>query len=216
MRKGWTEATLGDVAKLSIGRTPPRRESRYWTDELTNPFCTIADLSTRIVIPSREGVTEAAIREGRAKLSAKGTLLMSFKLTLGRVGFAGRDLYPNEAIASIAAYSSVALDEYLYYLLGFQDLSAGSGLAVKGVTLNSKSLSEIALLLPPVIEQRRIVDLMLCIDSYIERLASTSAEADAGESLTSAALKLRTALLQELLSGSHEIPDSYDRFLGAV
>jgi restriction endonuclease S subunit len=115
---------------------------------------------------------------------------MSFKLTLGRVGFAERDLFPNEAIVAIAPFHSDVLREYLYLLLGAQDLSEGSGRAVKGSTLNSKSLAVIPLLLPPMDEQKRIVDLVSSVDAYIDSLQ---------QQVDSARLA-RNAVLHELLS----------------
>jgi len=190
MRDGWTETTLGDVAGLVIGRTPSRSEKKYWTDELTNPFCTIADMDGKWISPSREGVTNAAIQEGKARLVSAGSLMMSFKLTLGRVGFAGVDLYPNEAIVAIDVEPSRGSSDYLYLVLGFQDLSHGSGRAIKGATLNSKSLAAIPLNLPPLPEQKRIVDVVSSVDAYIDALQQ---QADT-------ACRARNAVLHELLS----------------
>ena len=101
MPDGWTDAALGDVAEIAIGRTPPRDEPRYWTNDLTRPFCTIADMGDGTILPGREGVTEAAEVDGKAKRMPAGSLLLSFKLTIGRVGIAGVDLFPNEAIARV-------------------------------------------------------------------------------------------------------------------
>jgi type I restriction enzyme S subunit len=89
----WTETTLGEISSLQMGRTPSRREAAYWTEDLTFPFCTIADMDSKYVEPKREGVTQAAIKDGKAKVARKGTLLMSFKLTIGRMGFASRDIF---------------------------------------------------------------------------------------------------------------------------
>ena len=190
MRKGWIETTLGEIATLSMGRTPSRNEKNYWTDDLTYPFCTIADMDGKFIFPNREGVTNKAIQNGKAKIAPKGTLLMSFKLTIGRMGFAGQDIYPNEAIVSILPNSTKSLDMFLYYLLGFQDLTAGSGRAIKGETLNSKSLSAIPIYLPPPVEQKRIVDVVSSVDAYIDALQQ---QADS-------ARVVRNAVLYELLS----------------
>ena len=85
MSDGWEATTLGEVADLIVGRTPPRKDERYWTVDLERPFCTIADMGAIDVLPEREGVTEAAEIEGKAKRVPAGSLLMSFKLTIGRV-----------------------------------------------------------------------------------------------------------------------------------
>lgn len=170
MNDEWVETTLGDVASLTIGRTPPRKDSRYWTDDLTLPFCTIADMDGPNIDPQREGVTPLAEAEGKAKRVPAGSLLMSFKLTIGRVGIATRDLFPNEAIVWIEP-SQADLDlRYLAYWLEAQDLSEGSGRAVKGNTLNSTSLRSIRVVVPPLHVQRRIVDLMGHLVTHLKNL----------------------------------------------
>ncbi len=169
MREGWVETTLGEVADLTIGRTPPRNDPRYWTGDLERPFCTIADMDGRAVDPKREGVTELAERAGKAKRVPAGSLLMSFKLTIGRVGFATRDLFPNEAIVSIKPKVAASVGvHYLALALASQDLEQYSGRAVKGKTLTQDSMKAIPLSLPPLEEQRRIVDLIASADSVIE------------------------------------------------
>ena len=190
MRDGWVETTLGEVSALQMGRTPSRRENSYWTDDLTYPFCTIADMDAKYVEPKREGVTKAAIIDGKAKMAMKGTLLMSFKLTIGRMGFAARDIFPNEAIVMIEADESKVLNEFLYLRLASMDLTEGSGRAVKGSTLNSASIASIAFLLPPLPEQKRIVDLISSVDSYIEAL----------QQQLESAKRSRNAVLHELLT----------------
>ena len=190
MRDGWTETTLGDIARLGIGRTPSRNNEDYWTTDLVHPFCTIADMEEKWINPKREGVTAAAIADGKVRRAVAGSLLMSFKLTIGRVGFAARDVFPNEAIVSIDPDPTLSLKEFLYLYLGSRDLSGGSGRAVKGATLNSSSLAAISVTLPSVAEQKRIVDLMSAVDEYI---AALQRQADAARAA-------RNAVLNELLT----------------
>lgn len=168
MREGWWETTLGEVVEIIIGRTPPRNDVRFWTTNLDRPFCTIADMTGQQVLPRREGVTESAEKAGRARRVPEGALLMSFKLTLGRVGFAQVDLFPNEAIAWLRPKRPDVADRYLALALSTMDLQDHAGRAVKGRTLNRSSLKAIPILLPPLDEQRRIVDLIAAIDEAIE------------------------------------------------
>lgn len=181
----WVETTLGEVCGITIGRTPPRKESLYWTDDLALPFCSIADMTDRLVDPAREGVTEEAERDGKAKRVPAGSLLMSFKLTIGRVGFAARDLFPNEAIAWLKATNGSLDERYLALWLEGQDLTAGSGRAVMGSTLNSESMRSIAVRVPPLPVQRRIVDLVSAVDTHI---SNVKAEARVARELSVAIL----------------------------
>jgi type I restriction enzyme S subunit len=204
-REGWRRSTLGEVAQTVIGRTPPRDQPHYWTSVLDRPFCTIADMTSECVLPQREGVTEVAEHEGKARRVPAGSLIMSFKLTLGRVGFASVDLFPNEAIAWLRPDSSLVEVRYLAISLSAMDLATLADRAVKGRTLNGSSLRAIPILLPPLDEQRRIVDIVSAADD----------QASTADSLATTLRTLRSALLADLLSGDHEIPLSYDELLSA-
>lgn len=128
------------------------------------------------IVPQREGVTEAAESEGKAKRVPAGSLLMSFKLTIGRVGFAAVDLFPNEAIVWIKPREGVpVVDRYLALWLSHAELTESAGQAVKGQTLNGASLRAIRVELPPLVVQRRVVDLVNAADAAV---SAASAEAE--------------------------------------
>jgi type I restriction enzyme S subunit len=189
MRDEWTTTTLGEIADIRIGRTPPRKDGRYWTDDLTRPCCTIADMDGPLVTPRREGVTELAEQEGKAKRVPAGSLLMSFKLTIGRVGITAVDVFPNEAIAWLEP-STAAIDRrFLGLWLGATNVAADAGRAVKGNTLNGDSLRAIAVCFPPLVEQRRIMDLIDAIDQ-----ARALATAEHAAALRAAAAVIDTTL----------------------
>lgn len=158
----WKTSTLGEVAKLTIGRTPPRNESHYWTDSLEYPFCAIADMTSSSVSPQREGVTAAAIADGKAKRVPAGSLIMSFKLTIGRLGIAARDIFPNEAIVWIEPREGVTRD-FLHLWMGQQDLESLVGRAVKGKTLNGPALRSIPVRVPPPAVQQELVRAAECV-----------------------------------------------------
>ena len=143
---GSSSVPLGELAELVVGRTPPRAEDKYWTASPERPFCTIADMKGRGVVATREGVTDAAETEGKAKRIAAGTLLMSFKLTVGRVAIAGCDLFPNEAIVAIKPYDlDPAQQAALELLLPFAALRSVGNAAVLGKTLNLASLKNLSI-----------------------------------------------------------------------
>lgn len=195
--------TLGDVAEISIGRTPPRAEPDYWTTDLGRPFCSIADMTGLHVTPGREGITEKAVRDSKARLAPRGSLLMSFKLTVGRVGVAAVDLYPNEAIARIQPSSDRVSQDYLMYALQAIDYTNLTSAAVKGATLNARSLSALPIPALSIRDQRRVVDVVAAADKALSE----------DEGVLAAMRSAREQLLHDLLSGSHRIPDTYDELL---
>ena len=88
-----------------------------------------------------------------------GSLLMSFKLTVGRTSILNIDAYHNEAIISIYPFidDEYALRNYLFYTLPVISNMGDSKDAIKGKTLNSKSLNSLLMPLPPLREQRHII-----------------------------------------------------------
>lgn len=112
----------------------------------------------------------------KEKISPKGTLIMSFKLTVGRCSILNIDAFHNEGIISIyPKLDSEVIKKYLMRILPFITKYGDSKCAIKGNTLNSKSLKQLLIPLPPIKEQQRIVKkieelLPLCND--IETLIS--------------------------------------------
>jgi len=166
MRDGWRETTLGDVATRVIGRTPSRHDSRYWTDSLALPFFTIADMKERYATQGREGVTQTAVADGQAKRVPAGSLLLSFKLSIGKIAITDRDVYPNEAIAWVRPKEGVSRD-FLALALEHVNWDELGGRAVKGKTMNKASLDAVRLCVPPSNDQRRIVDLFRAVDDAL-------------------------------------------------
>jgi type I restriction enzyme S subunit len=131
------------------------------------------------VVPSREGVTQLAEETGKAKRVPAGALLMSFKLTIGRTAFAGCDLFPNEAIVWIECFPGADVsEEFLHVYLPHHDFSASVGVAVKGKTLNKKTMAALQVPIPPLEVQRRITNLVAQFDVTIERARAYLSSSD--------------------------------------
>lgn len=130
------------------------------------------------VVDSKEYVSDAAAKG--MKLVPAGTLLVSFKLTLGRLCVAGRDLYTNEAIAALHDLDAGRVSrEYLYWFLTYFDWdeAAAGDHKIKGKTLNKAKLKELMVWLPPLEEQKRIVAVLDQAFAALDR-ASTNAKAN--------------------------------------
>lgn len=161
---GWAVGRLGDIARVTIGRTPARAVPAYWGPG--HPWASIGDLTAKIITATKEEVTPLAAAQ-MSQVPA-GTLLMSFKLTLGRVAFAGRDMFTNEAICAIRNPSVDA--QYLYYALGRADFARVGAQAVKGSTLNSQSLASLEIPVPPAAQQAAIARVLADLDLAIDVL----------------------------------------------
>ncbi|WP_019866542.1 restriction endonuclease subunit S [Methylovulum miyakonense] len=153
----WKWVRLAELCSFSAGRTPSRKEGKYWNTG-NYPWFSIADLVHGAVIHhSSESISQVARDEvfKSAPVEA-GTLLMSFKLSIGKLSVLGVDAYHNEAIIAIYPFATILKDYFFKCLNGF-DLNAGNKAAIKGNTLNQDSISNILVALPPEEEIPRIV-----------------------------------------------------------
>ncbi len=165
MKQAFSTESLGAICGIEIGRTPSRSNPQLWdaSKKTGNVWLSIADLANgqgHTVFDSREYISHEAASQCR--LVSKGTLLVSFKLTLGRLAFAGRDLYTNEAIAALRLKTTEVSPAYLYYYLTFFDWedACQGDTKIKGRTLNKAKLARILVRVPPLPEQRRIVAIL--------------------------------------------------------
>ena len=181
----WEVKRLGEICEIGMGRTPPRLNQAYWGRGYK--WLSIADLHTKVVSESKEEITELAA--SMMAIIPKGTLLMSFKLSLGRMCFAGCDLFTNEAICSFNKLQAVP--DFLYYVLGRTDFSLYGKQAVKGYTLNKQSLKLVEIPFPPLPEQTAIATVLSDMDTELAALQARRSKTQA----------LKQAMMQELLTG---------------
>jgi type I restriction enzyme S subunit len=175
----WVRAPLGQIASIAIGGTPARDNANYWASagQEGHPWVSIADLGPRFITDTKEQITDDGVRFSNVKPVAKDTLLLSFKLTIGRAGIAGRDLYTNEAIAAIRPLSAAVSSKFLYYALPSVAKNAVTDTAIKGVTLNKQKLASLIVSLPSEFRtQQSIADILETIDIAIEKTESLIAK----------------------------------------
>jgi type I restriction enzyme, S subunit len=157
----WPTAALGDLCQINIGRTPSRSVLAFWEGG-DHPWLAISDMGrSKEIRTTKEGITEAAIDACNMRLVNPGTVLFSFKLSIGKVGIASVPLFTNEAIASLPILDSgILCEEFLIHALEEVSQKLVGDRAAMGMTLNKASLAEIQIPLPPLEEQRRIAAIL--------------------------------------------------------
>ena len=130
--KSWTRNKLKRELKFSVGSTPSTSNRSFFEGE--NIWVTIGDLNGKYCSESKTKLTEEALRSANMKKVPKGSLLYSFKLSVGQVAFTEKDLYTNEAIASFYPNNNSNLD-FWYYALG-NYLIENSSLSLDGTSIN--------------------------------------------------------------------------------
>ena len=197
----WCWVKFADIVTFFSGKTPERHTAEYWNNgEFT--WVSIADMvADGITVETKEKITKTALSDCfSGKMSPAGTMIMSFKLTIGKISVLGVDAVHNEAIISIFPFlDDATLKDYLFKVLPMVANGGDSKNAIKGKTLNATSLSNLMIPLPPLAEQQSIVakieELMPLVEEYgkaEERLTALNAEFPD---------KLRKSILQQAIQG---------------
>ena len=194
MKEGWEYIAFKDVYPIKMGKTPPRGDKSSWDEkkETHNKWVSIADISNnegKTIEDTKEYISDSAA-EKIYKVS-KGSLMMSFKLSIGRMAFAGDDLYTNEAIIAIPKNDKYILRFIYFYLLSYDWLSLTEGNEkVKGATLNKSSIGKIQLPILSLSEQQSIVDYLDVAFAKIDAMKANAEKAlNEAKALFQASLK---------------------------
>ena len=153
MREDWDIRLFKDVFDLQMGKTPDRKNFSLFEGD--NTWVSIKDLDSKYISSSKECISDEAAKN--IKLVKRGTVIMSFKLTVGKTAIAGKDLYTNEAIMAFNLRNGYDIDaSFLYYYLKNYRWE-GSNKAVMGITLNKATISKHKIAIPPKPTQLSIV-----------------------------------------------------------
>ena len=164
------EYRLEELFDLQMGKTPSRSVTEYW-ESGNNKWISIADLSKcgKYIYDTKECLSDSAITESGIKQIPANTVVMSFKLSIGKTAITSEPMYSNEAIMSFRDRKLVQLlPEYIYYLLLSKNWDDGTNKAVMGKTLNKATLSKVKVNIHSVQEQQEIVYILNQATALIE------------------------------------------------
>lgn len=156
------EYRLEELFDLQMGKTPSRNNLEYWATN-NNKWISIADLSRcgKYISETKEFLSDNAIAESGINQIPKDTVVMSFKLSIGKTAITAEPMYSNEAVMSfLDKHVAKLLPEYVYYLLLAHDWNEGTNKAVMGKTLNKATLSKVKVAVHPYKEQAKIVEIL--------------------------------------------------------
>jgi type I restriction enzyme S subunit len=198
---GWNVQSAGKQYDISIGKTPPRKESQWFsTSKVDMPWLSIRDLGEVGVYADRtsESLTREAVEKFNVKIVPPDTAVLSFKLTIGRVAITGSEMLTNEAIAHFSSLTRGAGSEYTYCLLSQYDYHSLGSTSSIATAVNSQILRDMPLVVPPESIARAFCDTAAPIFSSIK----------CGQQETHCLSDFRDALLPKLISGEIRIPDA--------
>lgn len=164
------EYRLEELFDLQMGKTPSRSVTEYW-ESGNNKWISIADLSKcgKYIYDTKECLSDSAVPESGIKQIPANTVVMSFKLSIGKTAITSEPMYSNEAIMSFRDRKLVQLlPEYIYYLLLSKNWDDGTNKAVMGKTLNKATLSKVKVNIHSMQEQQEIVYVLNQATALIE------------------------------------------------
>ena len=197
--EGWEVTRFKNVFDYTTGITPDsKNESYFGLDDADYTWITIADMDKKVVERSALNLTEKAIRTFVPRITKKGSLIFSFKLSIGKVSFAGKDLITNEAIASIPPSNNYILDYWYYFLPMILDKNARENI-YGAKMLNQGIIFNMLMPVPPLSEQQAIATYLdkKCnkIDKSIELV----------EKQIDAYKRLKRSLINEVVTGKRRV-----------
>ena len=184
---------------ISIGKTPPRKEPQWFS---TNPqdvtWVSISDMGTcgLYISSSSEQLTKQAVERHNVKVVPDNTVLLSFKLTVGRIAITNGEMTTNEAIAHFKT-DKKEINEYLYcYLKCFNYQTMGSTSSI-ATAVNSKIIKGMPFVVPTNDE----------LEEFHSFAAPMFAKIKANQIEIDNLTALRDTLLPKLMSGELDVSD---------
>ena len=156
--KHWEVCKVKNKYSFSTGFTPPKNNEEYYdySNEGYTWVC-ISDMKAKEIECSANSISCYYVDTFKPAVVKKGSLLYSFKLSVGQVSFAKKDLFTNEAIASFHDLDSVCLP-YLYYSSQICIIQNAETNIYGAKLLNQERIKEATILFPPLTEQHAIAD----------------------------------------------------------
>ncbi len=164
------EYRLDEIFDLQMGKTPSRNNPEYWDSE-DNKWISIADLSKcgKYIEETKEYLSDKAVDESGISLIPANTVIMSFKLSIGKTAITPEPMYSNEAIMSFRDKHVVELlPDYIYYMFSGKNWEEGTNKAVMGKTLNKATLSGVKVSIHDIVKQHEIVEVLDKLSSVID------------------------------------------------
>lgn len=150
----WKVGAVKHCFKFKVGFTPPTANTDFYDNDGFE-WVTISDLSEKVVLNSKNKISQLAVDTYSKEIVPKGSLLYSFKLSVGKVAFAGKDIFTNEAIFSILPDDNLELSYYYYCLPTILIYNANHNIYGAKI-FNQEVIKNSRLPIPPKEEQTKI------------------------------------------------------------
>lgn len=168
----WEVCRVKHRYNIVTGFTPDTKRLDFYDESNGETWVTIADISGKFIDDSSKYISEKYIKEFSPQKVVKGSLLYSFKLSVGQVAFASKDLYTNEAIASFLDTNTVCLP-FMYYAAPLFIIENANTNIYGAKILNQDLINNAFTVFPPLEEQKAIAKWLDVKCGEIDKLIAT-------------------------------------------
>jgi len=196
--KGWRVTNLEEISNINIGRTPPRKEQQWFTENDNDvKWISIKDMGNAgtYITSTSECLTKEAVKKFNIPIIEPNTVVVSFKLTVGRVSITTETMLSNEAIAHVNLKGEELSPEFIYlYLKQFDFDSLGSTSSI-ATAVNSKAIKTLPFIYPNKIVHKSFSEIVKVLFESIKNNTNETVRLSI----------LRDTLLPKLISGELEV-----------
>jgi len=189
--KDWRICRLEEVGEVIGGGTPDSGDPAYWGGGIAWATPTeITNLRSMFISRTRQTVSEEGLRRSSAKIHPAGTVLITSRASIGFVAVNTIPMATNQGFQSVRC-STALHNFYLYYLIShcqteLAKLASGSTF----LEVSSSNMRRLRIAVPPLLEQRKIAEILRSVDDNIEKTQALIAKLQ----------DLKKATMQEVLT----------------
>ena len=194
----WEVVALGDICSIKTGGTPSTNEISFWNGDIN--WCTptdITSLNNKYLSRTNKKISELGLQNSAAELLPIGTILMTSRATIGECAITSELMTTNQGFKNFICGTKIN-NEFLYYLLiskksNFISLCSGSTF----LEISTTQIRKFEVFIPPKPEQTAIATALSDTDALLAELEKLLAKKQA----------IKTATMQQLLTGKTRLPE---------
>lgn len=165
----WNIKRVTQVGDVITGGTPDTEVDEYWGGEI--PWLRVSDIDDDLFITdSEDKITEEGLEKGSCSLLKEGSVVIATRATIGEVAIAGRELATNQGFKSIEPNDSINNKFLAYYLISSSDYLKSLGKGATFDEVNKTQIENLSVPVPPLDEQKHIVEAVEKRLSQLDRL----------------------------------------------
>ena len=168
----WEAKRLGYVSTIFKGGTPKRNVDRYFQGDLpwARPVDITALQGALYIHDTEMHISEEALGNSGARRLPAGTVLLTSRATIGETAITTVPMATNQGFANFVCNEQL-LNIYLaYYLRAIKDLLISLGSGSTFLEITKGTLVGVRIPLPPLSEQKQIVDFLEHKNNQIDEL----------------------------------------------